>query len=472
MPHPSFRLTLLAGFMLIAGILATAAAGGWLSLERFSRLSREASHTALGLATAAQKLGEHTVDIERSARQYRVLREPVLLVRVDAALNEAQVALTILESALPDLVGPVAEWRSTAAAVRAGLGDDGNAGNGSTAEVTRSGLTRLAALNDLFANRVRAAIARGNAALLDTLDRSQARLAMQLAAAVAATLALAALTGWWTLRPLQRLEEAIADLGDNRLDQPIQVGGPSDLRQLGRRLDWLRQRLATLEADRNRVLRHVSHELKTPLASLREGIALLHDGTIGPLGSEQREVTAIVEHNARLLQTRIEQLLDFHAVQFDATHVARTLVEPRRIVEQVVASQQLSAQVKGVRLDVTGSAGSINVDAGKLETALSNVVANAIAFAPSGSEVRLLLRREDGTAVIDCIDEGPGIAPAELERVFEPFFRGSVVTARPNKGSGLGLAIAHELVAAHGGRITALPTVRGAHFRMELPGET
>ncbi|ATE60820.1 sensor histidine kinase [Thauera sinica] len=466
MPHPSFRLTLLASFMLIAGILGAAAAGGWLSLERFSRMSWDGSRMALGLTSALQSLGERTVDLERSARQYRVLREPALRARFDAAHDEALAALAVLQDNLPGLSGHVAEWRSAAAALRAGLddGDDTDA----AADLPRL-LARLAALNDQFAARVREALSTGNAALLGALDRSREQLAGQLAAAFAAALALAVLAGWWTLRPLQRLERAIVRLGDNRLDEPVAVGGPSDLRRLGRRLDWLRQRLAALEADRNRVLRHVSHELKTPLASLREGIALLRDGTIGPLEDGQREVAAILDQNARLLQARIEQLLDFHAVQFDAARLMREPVDARGIADQVAADQRLPARAKGVRLEVDGSAGSLHADAAKLETALSNVVANAIAYAPAGSVVRVALNRDGGKVVIDCIDDGPGIPPAELDRVFEPFFRGSIAAARPNKGNGLGLAIARELVAAHGGTIAALPAARGAHFRMELP---
>ena len=84
--------------------------------------------------------------------------------------------------------------------------------------------------------------------------------------------------GLWLSRPMARLEQAIGRLGDNRFDQPIDVRGPADIRRLGQQLDWLRQRLADLEAEKSRFLRHVSHELKTPLSALCEGAALLDDG--------------------------------------------------------------------------------------------------------------------------------------------------------------------------------------------------
>jgi two-component system sensor histidine kinase GlrK len=465
MLHPSFRTTLVTSFLLIACILGAAAANGWLSLERFSRVSREGSRVALDLTAAVQQLGERTVDMERSARQFLVLGDPLLLQRFDATHGQAVSALAALERSLPDIASVAADWRSLARSARGAMDE----GGGLSSTQISLALSRLVDLNDRLAVRVRQDIERHNTELLDALDRGRERLAVQLAAALATALALAALAGWWVLRPLQRVERAIADLGDSRFDTPISVGGPADLRQLGQRLDWLRQRLVALEAGRHRVLRHVSHELKTPLASLREGIALLRDGVVGPLGDEQREVTAIVEQNAHLLQARIEQLLDFNTVQFDATRLERHAVDLRQLAEKIAAAQLLQAQAKAIRLSVTGVDVTLVADAGKLETALSNVLANAIAFAPPASEVRIVLGTNPDGVIIDCVDEGPGVVADEAERIFEPFFQGSVRAQRPCKGNGLGLAIVRELVAAHGGRIAALPTPRGAHFRMELP---
>lgn len=469
MPSPSFRLTLLASFTLIAGILGAAAAGGWLSLERFSRMSRDGGRVALGLTSALRSLDERTVDLARSGRQYRVLRAPALLANFDAAHAEALAALAVLEGAVPELADSAAEWRRLASETRNGLEPAATDDEAAQDPRLPRRLARLAALNKSISQRAEAFLAASNTALLDTLDRSRERLALQLAAAFVAALSLALLAAWWTLRPLRRLEDAVVRLGDNRLDEPVPAGGPSDLRQFGKRLDWLRLRLAELESERNRVLRHVSHELKTPLASLREGVALLRDGTLGPLQSEQGEVAAIVEQNARLLQLRIEQLLDFHALQFDAGRLVRAPVEAGRLAARVVDAQRLTAQAKGIRIEIDGDIGAIHADASKLEAALSNILANAIAYAPANSAVRLSLRHEPGRILIDCIDEGPGIPAHELERIFEPFYRGSVATVRPTKGSGLGLAIAREAITAHGGHIAALPASHGAHFRLELP---
>ncbi len=101
----------------------------------------------------------------------------------------------------------------------------------------------------------------------------------------------------WLARPFKRLEHAIIGLGQNRLDEPIDIRGPADVRRVSQQLEWLRLRLTELDADKARFLRHVSHELKTPLAALREGVSLLEEGVTGSLNPAQREVAQILQQN-------------------------------------------------------------------------------------------------------------------------------------------------------------------------------
>ena len=99
------------------------------------------------------------------------------------------------------------------------------------------------------------------------------------------------------VRPLRQIDRAISELGSGALHRQIQVRGPADIEKLGRQLEWLRLRLLELAQERNRFLRHMSHELKTPLANIREGTELLMDGAVGELASGQREVTGILREN-------------------------------------------------------------------------------------------------------------------------------------------------------------------------------
>ncbi|HAF54541.1 MAG TPA: two-component sensor histidine kinase [Thauera sp.] len=461
----SFRSTLLLSFLLIAATLAAAAATGWLGIEAIARAIQDGNRKALALSAAARQLGERTVDLERSARQYLVLGEPALAGRFDATLADALAAIAVLESADPSFAPPASEWRQIGQRIQARV-------MRTDAEMDREAdadFAHLTALSATFASQVDSHLARQNQAVMQALEDERHIVAVQIIGALLLASVLATLSGWWLLRPLGRIEHAIAELGENRLAEPIRIGGPADLRQLGERLDWLRLRLAELEANRNRVLRHVSHELKTPLASLREGVALLADGVLGRLTPEQREVAGILEHSARALQERIEQLLKYNASQFDARTLNLQPTALLPLLREVGGEYQLLTQARDLRLSLTGDAPIVPADVGKLRIAFSNLVANAIAFSPTGGRIEIEVGVTDDKVVIDCRDEGPGIEPAELERIFEPFFQGSRSSPNAGKGSGIGLAIVHEFISAHRGTVRALPGEHGAHFRIELP---
>jgi two-component system sensor histidine kinase GlrK len=475
----SFRSTLLLSFLLIAATLAGAAATGWLGIEAIARAIQDGNRKALALSAAARQLGERTVDLERSARQYLVLGEPALAARFGSTLEDALAAISVLESADPAFAASTAGWRASAQRIRARLEAAGTAPTGIDGIQANTGASagndadadfaQLTARSATLATEVERHLARQNQAVMDALDDERHTVAAQILGALVLAGVLAALSGWWLLRPLGRIEHAISELGENRLARPIHITGPADLRQLGERLDWLRLRLAELEANRNRVLRHVSHELKTPLASLREGVALLADGVLGRLNHEQREVAGILEHSARALQERIEQLLQYNASQFDA----RTLnLQPSALLpllREVGGEYQLLTQARGVTLELEGEAPIVPADVGKLRIAFSNLLANAVAFSPAGGCIRIEIGIAGDKVVIDCRDEGPGIEALELERVFEPFFQGSRSSPAATKGSGIGLAIVREFISAHHGSVRALPSEHGAHFRVELP---
>lgn len=461
----SFSHTLLASFLLIAAILGSAALGGLIALEAFANRSRENAQDALRSTAAVQQLAERTVDMERSARQFLVLDDPVLLERFEQARQDALSALDRIEAlGLPHIGALVTAWRSAAATVAAALAERPD-GNGQLTEA----LGRLTPINEQLATAVRVQLGRDGQQLIEELEANRNALAWHVIAAFVAAGVLAALTGWWVVRPFRAVEQSIEALGESRLDDPVAISGPVDLRRIGRRLDWLRQRLSELEANRARVLRHVSHELKTPLASLREGIALLDDRVVGGLTGEQREVVSILENNARILQERIEALLGYNAAVFDTRSVKRRPVVLRELVDSVVAEQSLQIQGRSVRVSVSGANPKANVDADKLHIVLTNLIGNAVSFTPEGGEVHVVLSRVPGRVRIDCIDTGPGVPEEECERIFEPFFQGSRQASLPRHGSGLGLSIVREFVIAHGGTVEVLPTASGAHFRVELP---
>ena len=466
MPRLSFRAILLLGFLLVAGILSTITVSGWLSIEALAHRIHDENHTALTLSAATARLSERSVDLERAARQFIVLGDHALVERFQVALDDAQITIATLESSAGSPSGPLAAWREAAMRIhRTILAGQG----GAPMPLLDEDFTALSVQATALDRQLRAHLAQRNQALLQSLDAARDSVILQIAIALTVSALLAAASAWWLLRPLVRIEHAIGAIGENRLSEPIRIAGPADLRQLGERLDWLRLRLAELEANRNRVLRHVSHELKTPLASLREGIALLSDGVLGELDARQREVASILEHSTQALQSRIEQLLQYNASQFDARRLdlRDTVLLP--LLREVGAEQRLLAESREVSIHVRGDAPAVRADAGKLRIAFANLLANAIAFSPMGGRIELLAGSDGERVIVDCLDEGPGIDPDELERVFEPFYQGRHNPPAPVQGNGIGLAIVREFVTAHQGRVRALPSACGAHFRIELP---
>ncbi len=460
----SFRQILFAGFLLIAVVLGAAAVQGLRLLEGFAVESRVGAQTAIGLTTAAQQLAERTVDMERSARQYRVLEAPALKTRFLEQRRDAEKALSAFSRVAPSTLGGVADtWRTAARQAEAALERPGG-----DAEL-RDALGRMHALNDRLSVEARRWVSRQNAALLNALETNRLRLAWQVTLAVGVAATLAAMFGWLLARPVKQIERGIEQLGDCRLEQAIEVSGPVDLRQVGQRLDWLRQRLTELEADRVRMLRHVSHELKTPLAALREGVALLTDEVAGPLVPAQREVVDILNDNVHVLQGRIEDLLGFNAAVFDARRLHREDIRLRDLLSRIVESQRLQAQSHNVSIVLDAAPVFVDVDAEKLAVAVGNLLANAISFSPPGSVVTLRATRAGEYVHIDCEDRGPGVAIEDAGRIFDPFFQGRRQPEKARDGSGVGLSIVREYIQAHGGRVSLVSGEGGAHFRIELP---
>lgn len=467
MPSPSFRQYLLVAFLLIAAVLTTAAMQGITVLQDFATRSRNAASEALRLSGVVQLLGERSVDMTRTARQYQVLGDPAMLDSLAASRAEAVAAIASLatmgEIRLDEIRPGLDDWQASADLVERLLA------KGADAESLAAELNQLAAIGGVLSNRARQAIEEHNRALFDAVDSNRARLTTQVAAAVAVSVLLALAFGAWLVRPLGRLERAIVALGDGYSDQPIRVGGPRDLRVVGERLEWLRQRLNELESDRVRVLRHVSHELKTPLAALREGVALLDERVLGPLAEPQREVVDILKHNCSTLQSRIEALLGVNAAAFDARRLSLSKVDPLKVLHRARAEQALQAQNRRLEVAIEGRADPIEADADKLALIVGNLLSNAIAFSPEGSLIRLVAARKGKRLMLDCIDEGTGVAADDAERIFDPFFRGSRQPEGREGSTGIGLSIVREYAVAHGGAVLLVPAALGCHFRVELP---
>jgi two-component system sensor histidine kinase GlrK len=463
----SFRQLLFAGFILISLVLTASSVQALVTLERLARLGRETAAQAVMLSEQSQHLAERTLAMERSARQFMVLDEVVFRERYFSAWQQARTALALAGAPAPGLA---AEWVAQAETAWSALNTarrDRRRGQAVLEEV----FARLPAINERLAVESKREMARRNDAMLAELERQRQWLTALVAGAVVLSAILAICCGAWLTRPLRRIELAIGRLGENRFDQAVTVGGSADMRRLGRQLDWLRQRLAALYDDQQRFVRHISHELKTPLAALREGVALLEDQVAGPLTGGQREIAGILRQNSVALQAQIEDLLRYNTALYDAQHVRLARVDLLALLHQVVDQQRLQWQARGLQVSVRGSAPRVLADGAKLAVALANILSNAVRFSPEGGSIGLALGACLGGVQIDCVDQGPGVAPADAGRIFEPFYQGSRRVAGARNGHGIGLSIVREYVGAHQGTVQLIARSQGAHFRIELPDE-
>ena len=463
----SFRQLLVIAFLLIAALLGVASLRALYTLEDLTLQSRINAAQALDLSSSVQLLGERSTAMERSSRQSVVLDDRVLRERFREEAREATDILARLAAeGIPGAkAGP---WREHLDTMTALL----NGAPGTALERERQlayEFRELENINSAIALQVKQAIQQRNSALEEKLETSRKHLAQQVGWAIALAIALAIAFGVWFTVPLKRLENAIIGLGENRLERAITIHGPADLAMVGQRLNWLRLRLAELDADKSRFLRHISHELKTPLASLREGVSLLEDGVAGALTNDQREIAQILRHNTDVLQGQIEDLLRFNTAAFEARQLRRQRVDLLQLIEDQVDGQRLQWRARELAVQVVGEPVQLEVDPEKIGTAIANLLSNAIRYSPLQGSVRVELSRLPGVVRIDIHDQGVGVAGPDRERIFEPFYRGERQPQDMVRGSGIGLSIVHEYVAAHGGRIELLPDQPGAHFRIELP---
>jgi two-component system sensor histidine kinase GlrK len=463
----SFRQLLLVAFMTIAALLGGTALRAVVILDRLMAQSSEEAATALTLNGAAQSLAARTAGMERAARQSLVLNDWVLRKRFDEEAAAASAALQ--QMATRGLRGPDLQlWQRQAGAIADLLTGPLFTALDREREVA-SEFRELDAINSRITGQIQAMIENSNKALRERLDASRARLTQQVLGAIALAVVLAVGLGVWLARPFKRLEQAIVDLGENRLGKPINIRGPSDVRGVSQQLEWLRLRLTELDADKARFLRHVSHELKTPLAALREGVALLRDGVTGELNSNQHEVAGILYQNTLALQGQIEALLRFNAAAFEARQLHRRKTDLLELLREQVQAQRLQWQAHQLSVEVQGAPVWLPVDPDKLGAAVANLLSNAIRFSPYGGAIRVQLSATPQGVHIDIRDEGPGVAEADRDRVFEPFYRGERQPEGGVRGTGIGLSIVQEYVFAHGGRIALLSDSQGGHFRIELP---
>ncbi|PHM55085.1 sensor histidine kinase [Xenorhabdus sp. KK7.4] len=271
--------------------------------------------------------------------------------------------------------------------------------------------------------------------------------------------------------PVKGIERMINRLGAGQaLENKIEsFKGPRELRSLALRIIWLSERLSWLESQRHEFLRHISHELKTPLASMREGTELLADEVAGPLTTDQKEVVTILDSSSKHLQQLIEQLLEYNRKIVDAP-AEQQVVSLKEIIDSVVLSHQLPARTKNIHTEIQLDTDDCWAEPKLLMRVIDNLYSNAVHYGAESGNIWISGRQVDKNIQLDIANTGTPIPELEKSMIFEPFYQGKLQRKGAVKGSGLGLSIAQDCIRRMGGELHLIESdFADVCFRIELP---
>lgn len=280
-------------------------------------------------------------------------------------------------------------------------------------------------------------------------------------------------------RPLASLARMAKRVGRGDFQSTIAVGGPREVLSLAHELELMREQLAQLETLKQGFVASVSHELRTPLSKIREALALLEDGAVGPADERQLRVIRIArsacESEIRLVTT----LLDLSRLRAGSPLQMRDDVSIDHILRSAVDDELQEATGRGVKIEIVedGGAPLCRLDPPLMERVVANLIRNAVAVSKKGQGVTIARTIEADspgrpglwTRVV-VSDDGPGVPEEVRETLFDAFVTRAVPKTPKALGVGLGLALAREVASGHGGTLELdESTTKGASFVLWLP---
>ncbi len=463
----SIRQLTLLGSLVIALPLILALINMMVKVDELALNMHEVVETTSQSVDISRIVVNNALSMERSASQYFVLKDQALFDKYVTLRNQMMDAVNNLNLYVPENSNISSRLRSLLdrevllfqKLQKVSVTDDGDiqVGELGLSDVVRPLPGDISQLVADQSNKIKRRI-----------ESIKKRLYWQLFGLLPLFFIMAIIFSYLITRPLKRLGRNIHQLGEGDLTKKIDPYGPQDIRSLTARLDWLRQRLSEIDEQKLTFLQHVSHELKTPLTSIREGIDLLQDGVVGELSQGQLEVVQILARNSQQLQEEVEALLNFNNALIGKP-VEPEILDLSELIYQVVKEQQLAAKARNITIRLSLEKLNVAGDWQQLRVLIGNLLTNAIKYSPDDETITVLLWSVEDMVVVDVIDRGAGISAHDYKQIFEPFFQGSRLPKGHIKGTGLGLAIALRYATLHHGSLELLETDIGAHFKLTLP---
>jgi|TARA_B100000929_G_scaffold285037_1_gene268106 two-component system, NtrC family, sensor histidine kinase GlrK len=429
-------------------------------LAKVGKMTTLETRFVVDVVSDMQRLDNAVVDVERSVRQFAVLRNEQVASLSDNAIEQFAVAADNLCQALsiPTTCSRLSEQLSQLAEYR-------------TIEDQLLLNAYLASVGDsveLLRDDVEATINERVKLQQDDLNAMQAKQAWSTAMLVSVSLLLILLGSQLIVNPVNNLKKIIRIMArsDGQLP-PLSRQAPRELIDVEKDLHWLYDRLQQLEHIRTALLRHAAHELKTPLASIKEGCSLLSENVVGELNKGQREVLSLLTASTQRLNTLVEKLLDYNLLLQQA-QPKMVVSDANKLVSACLEDYALAIQDREVDVNITSP--EVKIDEELFRRVLDNLVSNAVAHGAVGRPINIHLYNENDNLVLDVANRGKRIAPESVHTLFEPFIRGTEPRNDNVIGTGLGLSIVADCARLMHGDVRVVDVdYADVCFRVTIP---
>jgi signal transduction histidine kinase len=271
---------------------------------------------------------------------------------------------------------------------------------------------------------------------------------------------------------LGQLAAAFDDMAEALQQHEAQRRQEEELRRQNAELEEQNRRVQEVNRLKSEFVSSVSHELRTPLTAITAYVELLAEGQGGPLQVRQRELLDIVMRQVERLVRVIDDLLNISRIEAGKIELKRSVLDVTELIQGVATllRPQIEAKAQQLILDVAPALPAVCGDAERVAQILTNLLANAHKYTPSGGCLTISAHGTDGWLHIDVQDTGIGLSPDEQSRLFTPFFRAHHPSTQAIGGTGLGLVITRSLVELHGGSLSVTSSPgQGSTFSVALP---
>jgi len=464
------KLTLL-GFTLVALPLVFALIYSTTQVNLMSKQSAQAIFSVVALTKVNRELNENQLKLERHASQYVVLKDKEL--KEDYLTQEIKILALVNNHLAIYQDEELAQLSFDFSAIISKVNEiiitkviDDN-----SLEIIQSQFVALTDVSHKIHLRSDALI-NNQADEIEVTAKQVSDTMLSSLLIIPMTLFIAGVFIFLITTPLKLLKAKIQSLEQGDFDKKIEIKGSPEIREIADALEIMRLRLHALELQKSSFIRHISHELKTPLAAIREGTELLYDNSVGKLNDEQQEICYIIKDSVNRLQRLIEDLLNFNIV-LDSTSLQdseKVILQP--LLDSVLADHKLDIKRKKLEIVQVTEEVVIYSNAKQLKVVLENILSNAIKYSSDHDTISIINEYKNKQLQLSIEDNGPGISQDIIDKVFDAFYQGPAPENNYIKGSGLGLTIVKELLMRLNGKISIISkdsNDKGTRVQITLP---